>query len=125
MNKTIYIIRGLPGSGKTTLAHKISDVVVEADDYFTDESGIYRFNPKELDKAHDYCRDAVENMMACGKPLIAVANTFIKRWEMGPYFTLAEQYSYSVHEIVCRGQFKSVHNVPGYVINRMANRWED
>ena len=35
--KILYLIRGLPGSGKTTLAKSICNVVFSADDYFTDK----------------------------------------------------------------------------------------
>lgn len=31
---SLYLIRGLPGCGKTTLAHKLTSYVCEADDFF-------------------------------------------------------------------------------------------
>ena len=48
-NRVIFIMRGLPGSGKSTLVKAISEfyemqdpVICSADNYFTDENGIYK-----------------------------------------------------------------------------------
>jgi thymidylate kinase len=57
---TLYIIRGVSGSGKTTyakeLAAKVKCAHLETDMYFTFRDGDeceYRFNPSLLPKAHD------------------------------------------------------------------------
>ena len=48
-NRVIFIMRGLPGSGKSTLVKSITEVfndqipvICSADHYFIDENGIYR-----------------------------------------------------------------------------------
>ena len=126
-NKTLYIVRGLPGSGKTTLATALvnhQDWTHAADDFFYDKNGIYEFNPELLPMAHANCHDAVEEDMDQGVSKIAVHNTFSQRWEVEPYYELAVKYGYFVVVIECQNNFGSVHGVPQSSIDAMAARWE-
>lgn len=59
----LLIIRGIPGTGKSTLAHKLVcdgeyRAFFEADQYFMTESG-YDFDPSKLHAAHAFCRTRV------------------------------------------------------------------
>lgn len=134
MKKTLYLIRGLAGSGKTTLARTILDsymswdedvdgLMVCADDFF-EVDGEYRFDASRLSQAHEWCRGRVEDNMLDGEHIIVVHNTFSRRWEMEPYFKLAKLFRYSVFVIECQNDFGSVHDVPDEVRERMASRWE-
>ena len=127
--KVLYIIRGLSGSGKTTIAEALSPHVFSADDYFTDSEGNYHFDPSELGDAHTDCQESVETAMGkagngLGWHTIAVANTFSQAWEAKPYFELAEKYSYSPFVIECQNNFQNIHNVPLETIDAMKMRWE-
>lgn len=124
-NRYLYIVRGVPGSGKTTLTHTITDNVFSADDFFM-KNGEYHFDAKLLPKAHEDCRNRCEDAMKSGKEKIAVANTFTRKWEMKPYFDLAEKYGYVVFSLVVENRHgnKNVHNVPDDAIKKMKNRFE-
>lgn len=131
MNKVIFLIRGLPGSGKTSIGATLNCTVVSADDFFM-SSGEYCFDAARLPEAHLYCRDATENILKSHANRVAVANTFTSRWEMEPYIELSKKYLTRVVVIDCFDGGMTdkelseinVHNVPESAISRMRNRWE-
>jgi len=52
MEKVLYIVRGIPGSGKSTFAKTLGGNHYEADMYFIGESGNYNFDPTKIKDAH-------------------------------------------------------------------------
>jgi len=120
---TLYIIRGLPGSGKTTLAKKLGCLYCEADGFFQTEEG-YKFDASKLPQAHAWCFAAVDEVCRGGKEDVAVSNTFTQRWEYEPYLEMAKEFGYQVQVIEVHGDFGSVHGVPEGTIARMGARWE-
>jgi predicted kinase len=126
MEKVLYIVRGVPGSGKTTLAKQLTANVFEADHYFYDNDGNYNFIPSEIKEAHKECQQFVGYAMESGIEKIAVSNTFTQEWEMEPYFELAKKHSYKVFTIVVENRHGGVnqHGVPEDKIEQMKNRFE-
>ena len=126
MKKTLYIVRGLPGSGKSTLGKKLAgEHCYAADDFFYQRGGgHYAFEPTLLKEAHTYCRDMVEDAMYQKIEEIAVANTFSEAWEANNYFILAREYGYTVCVVECQSSFGTIHGVPESAIKKMAARWE-
>jgi len=124
-DKTLYIIRGLPGSGKTTLAHQLTRWVCEADHYFTKPNGAYEFDASKLQDAHKQCEFMCEAYMKFGYERIAVSNTGSQRWEFAKYIALAQHNQYNIVEITMTGDtYGSIHNVPDEAMARMRARWE-
>jgi predicted kinase len=122
--KHLFLIRGLPGSGKTTFANLLYAKVYEADDYFW-YAGKYRFDADKLSTAHMRCQENVARAMEDGAGRIAVSNTFSQRWELLPYEELAHKHDYVVTEITMSGPLRqNVHGVPDDKIELMRNRWE-
>jgi len=117
----LVIIRGLPGSGKTTMAKREYPYhfLVEADMYFV-EKGKYKYNPRLIKKAHEWCLQTTKILLNNGLNVV-VCNTFTRKWEFEPYTNL--EFPYKI--IVAKGQYKNVHNVPDYIIENMRKRWED
>lgn len=123
--KNLIIVRGLPGSGKSTFAELIAPHSnVAADDYFIDDQGRYEFDYKELDAAHEWCHRQVAVMMELHAPIIAVHNTFVRLKYIQPYIDLAEQFDYRYTVLTAEGEHGSVHNVPPVAIARMIIKWE-
>ena len=132
--KILTLVRGLPGSGKSTFANTITNEfsVCEADKFFYDKEGNYNFDATKLNIAHKWCRDEVEIRMKDNQineqfyPHIVVSNTFTQQWEMDAYFGLAKQYGYRVHSIIIENRHdgENIHNVPEEKLKQMANRFE-
>lgn len=123
MDKILYIIRGIPGSGKTTLAYKLTNNVAEADQFMY-EDGEYKWHPSKLKMAHTKCFEKIENFMKNNITPIAVSNTFIKIKEFKPYIELAEKYNYMVEIKECNGEFQNEHNVSAETIERMKRNFQ-
>lgn len=122
--KKLYLVRGIPGSGKSTFAESICDKVVSADDYFMDGDE-YKFDASKLKHAHRYCQKKTESIMQTGND-VAVANTFTREWEMEPYYKLAEKYGYMVFSVIVENRHhgKNVHGVPDDALQKMKDRFE-
>jgi hypothetical protein len=99
---------------------------IEADMYFiNEETGEYKFNQRDLPKAHNWCSDVVEHWMDDNEEKIVVSNTFTSEWEFMNYYRLAEQYGYRVHSLIVENRHgsKSIHNVPDATMGNMLNRF--
>lgn len=114
----LFLVRGVPGSGKTTVAsiiENLSDKVykVAADDFFVNEDDGYNFDGSKLGDAHRFCRNKTSEAMENGYELIIVHNTFVQRWEMLNYFRLALEKNYRVHTLITENRHKSgsIHDI--------------
>jgi len=122
----LYIIRGLPGSGKSTLARKLAKQLniehYEADMFFTDSDGNYKFDPQRIMPAHEWCTRQVMDELYNDNSVI-VSNTFTRFWEIEDYLTTAEKLNIPVTIIECLGEYGSIHDVPDDVYKKMKSRY--
>lgn len=123
--KNLYLIRGLPGSGKTSLAESLFDFSVAADEYFDLMHG-GEFIDEKIPRAHRWCRECVEMWMIRQVDNIAVHNTFSRRKEMRDYFYMAQKYNYKVHTVIVENRHgsESTSNVPTEILDRMERRFD-
>ena len=124
MNK-LYIVRGLPGSGKSTFAKKLLQEGkvqqhLEADEFMTDENGDYKFDPSILQKCHQQCQMWVKYYLDRGQSVV-VSNTFSRKWEILMYTRMGVEFEV----IEMDGNYQNIHNVPQFIIDNMKNRWEE
>ena len=132
--KILTLVRGLPGSGKSTFANFVWNeyAICEADKFFYDKEGNYNFDATKLRIAHQWCRNQVETRMKDNQinyqfyPHIVVSNTFTQEWEMEEYYKLAERYGYKVFSIIVENRHDGVnqHGVPDDKLQQMKNRFE-
>lgn len=127
MNPTVIILRGIPGSGKSTFVAKEypNAIVCSADDFFLKRT--YHFSL--LNQAHDECRKKFKKALIEKKPLIAVDNTNIKIWELIPYVNMAINHDYNIliYEFECSTDIaatRNTHNVPFNTVEKMNNNFE-
>lgn len=125
----LIIVRGLPGSGKSTYAKTLvdldcADLFLEADQYFEDGFGNYLFDATKLHAAHKWCQYEVKRYLGMGMTVV-VSNTFTTAKEMKPYIQMAEELGLDVDVIRMMDNFGSIHNVPDHTIERMRDRFVD
>lgn len=121
----LVLIRGLPGSGKSTMARVLALIGFahhEADHFFMVD-GEYKFDASKLQEAHAKCLADAGESLSLGMNVV-VSNTFTRMWEMKPYLDLAASLGCRVHVITADGSYQNVHGVPSDVIDRMRERWE-
>jgi len=130
MERALFILRGLPGAGKSTLAKSMGAVYFEADMFFM-EGNEYKFDMKKIRQAHEWCQNQVRISMknAAGgmtPSRIAVANTFTQEWEMQAYYDMAKEYGFTVFALVVENRHggENVHDVPADVLDKMEERFE-
>lgn len=131
---TLHIMRGIPGSGKTTGAKSLGCTMIAADDFHTDEvTGEYMFDPKRAAQAHAWCLENAVVFMKKKRQDLCIHNTAIHNWEYATYVEvgLLAGYDIQIHEYlartrkdvrICAG--RQQHQVPVDVILRMWYEFE-
>jgi len=136
----VYILRGLPGCGKTTYARRLQEsnpariAFFSADHYFMRDA-VYRFDPSQLPMAHGECLRAYANCVSRSLSLesVIVDNTNLSVAEIAPYYALALAYGHrdvAVYNVNRRAtadecHARNVHGVSLDTVRRMANDFAD
>ena len=122
----LIIVRGLPGSGKSTFAQTFPFTVhLEADMFFLNDVGEYKFDSQLLGRAHTWCQETTKILLRSGNSVI-VSNTFTTMKEINPYLDIAKNIKGCTVEVYrTTKNYGSVHNVPKEAIQRMADRFVD
>lgn len=126
MEKELILVRGIPGSGKSTFAKALGGVHYEADMFFLDQQSNYVFDPSKIKDAHAWCQSHCLHLMKEGEPRIVISNTFTQEWEMKPYMDMASENGYTVFTIVVENRHGGVntHGVPEDKLQMMKDRFE-
>lgn len=133
MTKKAIVMRGLPGSGKSTRAREIAESIgkIHSTDDFFMEDGVYRFDPAKLAENHYRNYVAFVESLNAGEPVVICDNTNTEKWEYRSYAEAARRFGYEV-EIVKMPHLapevlaaRTTHGVPVQVIRNMLARWED
>ena len=122
----LVLIRGLPGSGKSTMAKALARAGFEhyeADTYHLNDEGDYCFDRANAKAAHEWCQKETRKALENGKQVV-VSNTFTQLWEMAPYFEMAKAIGIEPNVFEAKGNWQNVHEVPPEVMNQMRVRWE-
>lgn len=117
MEKTLIILRGVSGAGKSTVADMLAEglwPICEADKFHYTEDGVYDWKPENIQAAHKWCQDQVKEMMEWKFRKIILSNTFTSEKELKPYLNLADENGYRVISLVVENRHgnDSIHSVP-------------
>jgi DNA polymerase III delta prime subunit len=117
----LILIRGFPGSGKSTMAKVLALVGFEhfEADMFFEQDGKYHYDASRIRDAHSWCQLMTRQALVKRKKVV-VSNTFTQLRELEPYRLMTEK----VRVIEARGTWQNQHGVPVEMMERMAQRWE-
>lgn len=143
--KTVFILRGLSGSGKSSYARRmercftiesesrVNTIIVSADHLFETPGGEYAFDASRLGEAHAQCMARFLRAIRMGVQRIIVDNTNVRRWEYDNYVEIAGMLGYVVRiiEFSCddlatarRFMARSSHSMAEITYCDMLLRWE-
>lgn len=137
--KVCYIMRGIPGSGKSRAAHKmleyayqcgIDAIIHSADDYRYFD-GVYVFNRYTSMYGHATCQQAATISMREGFPVVIIDNTNLEISSIRPYYEAAIANGYKVIvlnvtppslEVAMK---RNIHDVPADTMAAMYAKWSE
>lgn len=123
----LTIVRGLPGSGKSTFARMYAEDTGAShweNDMFFMVNGEYKFDPNFHSDAIAWCRGKVFKDLSEGKNVV-VSNTFCRLSTIEVFLEYTDKHGHEVEFAVMRGNYGSIHNVPDEVISTMKSKWQE
>jgi len=126
MEKILLILRGIPGSGKTSLAQILNIKAICCADDFHMHGNTYVWKASRIGLAHEWCQRKCRRFMKAQAERIVVANTSTTEREMRPYVDLARQFGYKVFSVIVENRHGStnIHSVPDTTLEKMKARFE-
>jgi predicted kinase len=143
-NKYVFILRGLPGTGKSILANVLANSltlfdekahcpVIDANDYFIDEkTKAFNFDKTKLKDAYEKSFEYFKELVGKGERFIIINNTNIKQFHYYHYLDYAQRHNYLVsliilpHNAVSNKELseRNIHSVDQNTIRRMRKEFE-
>ena len=138
--KMFYIMRGLPGSGKSYTAKQLvgNGQIFSTDDYwYLNDTEEYQFDKTKLGQAHEWNHRRVDTAVVALIPIIVVDNTNTTLRELKSYAPMIDKalkrgytvelvepqtdWAFNVDECFKR----NTHNVPLEALKAMADRYAE
>lgn len=146
----LIILRGLPGSGKSTEAARLQAMyrdlgvscVVCSNDLYPGyyENGSYEWTPEKANRAKMWCWTQFLNSLYVKTDVIILDNTNLNSKSYGKYLRLAKEYGRetcfvefrpplenpnALEEYIQECAVRNTHGVKYGTIKQMASAWED
>lgn len=90
----LIILRGMPGSGKSSFAHELAYCVqrrrlraevCSADEFFFNEHGEYVYDRAKIKDVHQQCQQRFKAALSRGVDCIIIDNSNLSIWEVNSY----------------------------------------
>lgn len=123
----ILLLRGLPGSGKSHYAKKLSkqfNIKHFENDAYLYVNGEYKWTPFNAKLAAKKCFEDTMNELKAGRNAI-VSNVFVTKKAIDKYVNAAKKLGASVMVIRMTNDFGNIHNVPQDTLTSMKNNFQD
>lgn len=128
----MYIMRGVSGSGKSTMARQLAGpngAIHSTDSYFM-IGGRYVFDPTKLADNHARNQASFELSLRRGISVVVCDNTNARIVHVLPYLRLAREYGYQIYVVEMAhpdpqaASARNAHGVTSDGVRRMISRWE-
>ena len=100
MKKVVYVVRGVVGSTKDSMAARLvkksEGSIISTDKYWIGSDGQYRFDRAKLGASHAWAQGEAAKAMETGLSPIAVCNTTCRASEARPYVENALENGYRI-----------------------------
>lgn len=123
----LAIIRGLPGSGKSFYAKKLSkqfNIKHFENDAYLYVNGEYKWTPITAKLAAKKCFEDTMNELKAGRNAI-VSNVFVTKGAIDKYVNTAKHIGASVMIIRMTNDFGNIHNVPQDTLTSMKKGFQN
>lgn len=127
--KELIILRGLPGSGKSTFAYLLTkdrnSVIIE-NDQFMYEDGIYVWKQSKLKQAVKHTSEKLNKALNDEVEYIVISNVNARESDFNHYTKIAKEKGYKVSVVIMenRAETKSRHGVPEDKLKLMEDNFE-
>lgn len=119
----LILIRGLPGSGKSTFAKTFNCFHVESDMFFI-RDGKYEWTASKNAEAARNREQFVRLALQCNMDVV-VSDVFYQTSEIEPYIKMAQEYRADFTVYKMNNSFRNIHNVSQVQLEIFKKRWEE
>lgn len=132
--KTLILVRGLPGSGKSSFVDFLQNQHCGApgssfreictDTYMTDENGVYYYDTFKARDAMRWCHHELDDEILRETQVIVIHNTMTEHKEFSGFEKRGKKGGYRVIVLIMENRHggKSVHNVQNSTWDAMHSR---
>lgn len=121
----LHLVRGVPGSGKSTFAHRQWPAVLHLEnDMFCEIDGQYQWSKERVKTAINLCTSMVDMALKNGCDVV-VANTFTKKRYIAAYEKIALENGAKFEVYRCSGNFQNTHRLSPSMVESFKKAMED
>ena len=121
----LILVRGLPGSGKSTFVrNNFPNILHLENDFYHYHNGKYEFHPAFQKSAVEWCLRTLDSALKCGMDVV-VSNTYTRKQFIDGVKWYANKYKADFKVYRMTGDYGNIHSVPQDVLERMKSGFED